>query len=138
MSTRETIDKKKGDKATNLATRVFAVVVATFFVILFANAAMAAENNMITLKGQVVAVDNHAQTVTVLSIEKAGSSDMMMTGEYTFAVDKVTNVTSCTENKTFNYIGAGETVTVTYHEYEGKLIADAIDIPASDLVCYDR
>ena len=91
---------------------------------------MASENNMITLKGQVAAVNSYEKTVTVLSFGEAG--------EYTFAVDKVTNVISCDENKTFNDIGAGEAVAVTYHEYEGKLIADAIDIPASDLVCYDR
>src|SRR5512135_1610173 len=129
MSTRETINEKKLDKAASIATRALAVVIAAFFVILFANAAiMASENNMITLKGQVAAVNSYEKTVTVLSFGEAG--------EYTFAVDKVTNVISCTENKTFNDIGAGEAVTVTYHEYEGKLIADAIDVQAIDLVCY--
>jgi hypothetical protein len=136
MSGREDLNEKKRDKAANLATRVFAVVIATLFVMLFASAAIAAENNMVTIKGQIVAADGYANTVTVQSIEKAPSPDMLTTREYTFAVDKMTNVTSCNQNKTLNYIGRGEEVTVTYHEYGGKLIADAIDIAATSVVCY--
>jgi hypothetical protein len=135
MFGRETINEKRS-KAGTLVTRILLMAVAALFVMSFAYPAVA-NDNALTLKGEIVAVDNYAKTLTVKSLEKTRSSDMGLRGEFTFTMDKMTNVVSCTENKSLNDIGVGEKVTVTYYEKEGVLFADTIEIGIPIVVaCY--
>ena len=47
----------------------------------------------------------------------------------------ITKVTMCGQLKTVQDIKAGEQVTVKYHEDNGKLYADAIDLTAPLVAC---
>ncbi|HUO77488.1 MAG TPA: hypothetical protein VMU21_07910 [Thermodesulfovibrionales bacterium] len=135
MSNRKTINKKM----TNLLTGVFVTVVATLFVMSFAIQVNALESKA-NLKGEVVAVDDYAKTMTVKSMETVPSSGIGMNDNITFTADKGTYITSCTQNRIFNDINTGAKVAVTYHELDGKLIADVIDIAPVVLAyaCYDE
>jgi cold shock CspA family protein len=44
----------------------------------------------------------------------------------------------CNRNKGFENLAAGQKVTVRYHEREGRLFADAIDIAPILLACYNQ
>lgn len=104
-------------------TAVFAVTAAALFMISFAVPAVAAGEKMSSISGQVVAVDPYAGTLTVKS---RGQSESSM-GLFTFTTDNMTSITSCAQNKTLRDIGVGQDVSVTYHEKEEKLFADAIE-----------
>lgn len=127
MFGKETINEKRPVKAANIATSILAVIAAVLFVMSLANPAIA-EEKMSTLNGEVVAVDSYANTLTVRSSEPIPSFAPGMTGGYTFTADKMTRVTSCAQNKALGDIGVGEKVTVTYHERDGKLFADAVEL----------
>ena len=118
-------DKKVKSSAGlfKLFTGVLVVTAAVLFMVSFANTAVAAGEKMSTLGGQVISVDPNAGTLTVKS---SGRNESSM-GLVTFATDKMTWVTSCGQNKTLKDIGAGQDVTVTYHEKDGKLYADFIE-----------
>jgi len=118
---------------------VLAVLLAAFFVMGFAYQ-VNAQGTKANLKGEVVAVDDYAKTVTVKSMEMVPSSGIGMNDNITFTADKGTNITSCTQNRIFNDINTGAKVTVTYHELDGKLVADVIDIAPVVLAyaCYDE
>jgi len=135
MFGRKTINREMA----NLLTGVFVTVVAVLFVMSFGTQVNALESKA-NLKGEVVAVDDYAKTVTVRSMEMVPSSGIGMNDKITFAADKGTNVTSCTQNRIFNDINTGAKVTVTYHELDGKLVADVIDIAPVVLAyaCYDE
>jgi hypothetical protein len=136
MFDRETITERRSVKAVSLVTSIFVFVVAALFVMAFANPAIAGEK-MATFKGEVIAVDHYAKTLTVKSKEPSLSSALGTMGGFAFATDEMTNVTSCTQNKTFEDIGVGEKVTVTYHEKDGKLFADAVDVGIPLIIaCY--
>jgi hypothetical protein len=137
MFGRKNIDARRSRRPASLALGVFAVVVSALFVVSFAQSVVAAEN-LITLKGEVVAVDSYGRTLTVKPIEWMESSPMGIGGEFTFAFDKMTNVMRCYQNKTLEDIDVGERVTVTYRETESGLVADAIDISPVFLACYDQ
>ena len=135
MFSRKTINKKMA----NVLTDMLVMVVAALFVMSFATQLNARESKA-NLKGEVVAVDGYAGTVTVKSMETVPSSGISMKDNITFATYKETNVTSCTQNRILNDINAGEKVTITYHEAEGTLFADVIDIAPVVLAyaCYDE
>ena len=117
--------------------RMLAIAVSVFFVLSLAGVVIA-EESMVTLKGDVVAVDKYSKTLTVKSIESAKSSGFGMKGQFTFDMDKMTNVTTCNLNKSLEDINVGEKVTVTYHLENGRFLADAVDIAPTFLACYDQ
>ncbi len=135
MFGRKTINRKMA----NLLTGVFVTIVAALFVMSFATQ-VNAQGSKANIKGEVIAVDNYARTVTVKSLEILPSPGFGMNDNITFATDKGTNVTSCTQNRIFNDINVGAKVAVTYHELDGKLVADVIDIAPVVLAyaCYDE
>ena len=104
-------------------TVALAITVAFLLMISVATPAVAAMEKMSTLSGEVMAVNPSAETLTVKSGPRYGSS----VGQFTFATDKMTSITSCAQNDTLRDIGVGEDVTVMYHEKDGKLFADAIE-----------
>ncbi len=124
-----TIDRRK--RTANTAAVVFVVALATLLAISLAGSALAAENAS-SLKGEVVAIDTYDNTLTVRPIESAGGA----APELTFMIDKKTEVTGCSQSKTREDIAVGEHVSVKYHEEGGILFADAVDIPAVVLACY--
>jgi hypothetical protein len=92
---------------------------------------------MATLKGEVIAVDHYAKTLTVKSKEPSLSSALGTMDGFTFTTNEMTSVTSCAQNKSFEDIGVGENVAVTYHEKDGKLFADAVDVGIPLIIaCY--
>jgi len=135
MFDRKTINRKMA----NLLTGMLVVVVAALFVMSFTTQVNALGSKA-NLKGEVVAVDDYVGTVTVRSMETVSSSGIGMKGNITFTTNKETNVTSCTQNRIFNDINTGAKVTVTYHELDGKFVADVIDIAPVVLAyaCYDE
>ena len=135
MFDRKTINKK----IANVLTSMLVMVVAALFVMSFATQ-VNAQGSKANIKGEVIAVDDYARTVTVKSLEMLSSSGIGMNENITFSADKGTNVTSCTQNRIFNDINVGAKVAITYHELDGKLVADVIDIAPVVLAyaCYDE
>jgi hypothetical protein len=120
---------KKGRRPASLAVSMLVTAVAVLFVLSFTHSAVAAEN-MSTLKGEVIAVDSYAKTLTVSSDE--------LPGGITFSSGNMTNVIRCYQNRTIGDIEVGERVAVRFHEEYGNLMADAIDIAPVFLACYDQ
>ncbi len=119
--------KKNISKRAVIASGLFAVAIAAFFVILMASQASAYEN-MMMIQGRVTSVDNFDRTFSVIGAE----------GVVTLTADKATSMTLCDRNMGFGNIAAGQNVTVTYHDYNGKLVADAVDIAPVVLACYNQ
>lgn len=126
-------------KIANVLTGMLVMGIAALFVVSFATQANA-QGSKANLKGEVVAVDEYAGIVTVKSMEAIASSGISMKDNITFATFNETNVTSCTQNRTLNDLRMGDKVTITYHEAEGTLFADVIDIAPVVLAyaCYDE
>ena len=78
--------------------------------------------------GKVTSVDFLSKKLT------ATSTDPLLGGS-TFAMGDLTKVTMCGQLKTVQDIKAGEKVTITYHETNGKLYADAIELPTPLVAC---
>ncbi len=110
-------------KLSELFAAARAVTMALLFTISFATPAVAAAGKMSTLSGEVIAVNPSSGTLTVRSGARYGSS----AAQFTFSTDDMTSITSCAQNKTLRDIGVGQDVTVTYHEKDGKLFADAVE-----------
>lgn len=106
-----------------LVAVALAFTVAFLFIFSFATPAVAAMGNMSTISGEVIAVNPSAGTLTLRSGPRSGSP----AGQFTFATDKMTSITSCAQNGTLRDIGVGQDVTVTYHEKDGKFFADVIE-----------
>jgi hypothetical protein len=81
-----------------------------------------------SIKGSVASVDSYDRIFSVL-----GTGDKI-----TLSVDKSTTFTSCARNRGFENLAAGQKVTVKYHEREGRLVADAVDIAPILLACYNQ
>lgn len=135
MLGKKTINGKGSVSVAGLA-RIFAMAFVAIFVMSFASQSFAKED-MATLKGEVVGFDSYSRMLTVRSSEAIPSLSIGKEGEVTFSMDSMTNVTSCLQNKSFHDITIGEKVTVTYHERDGKLVANAVDIAPVVLACYD-
>ena len=135
MFDRKTINRK----IANLLTGMLVMVVAALFLTSFATQVNALESKA-NLKGEVVAVDDYARTVTVKSMETAPSLGIGMKDNITFVTFNETSVTSCTQNRIFNDLKMGDKVNITYHVAEGTLFADVIDIAPVVLAyaCYDE
>ena len=135
MFSRKIINKKM----VNVMTGMVVMVVGALFVMSFATQ-VNAQGSKANLRGEVVAIDDYARTVTVKSMETIFSYGNSMKDNITVATDKETNVTSCTQNMIFSDLKVGEKVNITYHEAEGKLVADVIDITPVVLAyaCYDE
>ena len=111
--------------------RMLIMVVALFFVAALAGAALAQGRDYplnYDFKGQVMSVDVLSKKLT------AESNDPLM-GASTFNMDDITRVTMCGQLKSVQDIKVGEKVTVKYHEDNGELHADAIDLPAPLVSC---
>ncbi len=88
-----------------------------------------------TLTGDIVAADDYSRTIT---LEPVSGEDM---GLLTLSIDRSTEITSCTQSRTFNELGTGQRIAVTYHEENGNLVADKIKLPEPDifsLTCFER
>jgi hypothetical protein len=108
---------------------MFVLAVAALFVISFANSVVA--EGIVTYSGEVVAIDSGSRMLTVRA---GGSPETMGTwlkGELSFTVDDNTTLMSCNEIKNFEDIRAGDAVTVTYYEKEGKPFADFVSFASS-------
>jgi len=135
MTAKETINERRPFRLLNLFTVMFVSVAAVLFVVSFANSVVAAERTS-TLKGEVIAVDTYDNLLIVKPSDASRASALGRAGDVTFTLSKMTGITSCNQNKTVTDIVIGEKVTVTYHEREGKLFADAVDEPLVILACY--
>ncbi len=121
---------KISGRYTVTGTMIF-VVVALFSISLAGTAAAA--GNAASIKGEIVAVDTYDGTITVRPLGAAG-----LVSPLTFAIDRGTSVTSCAMNRAVEDLMAGERVTIRYHETDGRLHAEAVDIPPVILACYDE
>ena len=132
MRGRKTIEK---NKAAVLLTGLFAVVAAVLFATSFAQSTYH-EGKMVPFKGEVTAIDPAAKTFTVQSLESAKSeSAITLKGELTFAMDEWTKVKDCGKDISFSDLKVGDRVSVSYHEKEGKSLADSIAIEALGRKC---
>ncbi len=127
MNSRQDIDRAALVGTARAAAWIIAIAVATFFVLQSVNPAYADEYTM-TLKGRVASVDSYDKTFSIVGSQ----------GKITLGVDKSTSFTLCERNSSFGSLAPGQDVTVTYHKYEGSLIADAIDIAPVVLACYNQ
>jgi len=136
MLSTKTINKRK---TAVLLTGLFAVVAAALFATSFVHSAYSAydeEMKMVAFKGEVTSIDPDAKTFTVRSLESAKSeSAITLKGELTFAMDEWTKVKQCDEDKVFSDLKVGDHVSVSYHEKEGKSLADSIAIEALGKKC---
>ena len=111
---------------------ILTVVVAMFFVVSLAMVAIAAEQ-MFSLKGPVVSVDSGAKTVTVHSIEgPTEAANNRWKGDVTFATDKMTKISMGKKHTTLKAIKKGQEADVTFHEKDGKPVADKIMITSGE------
>jgi Cu/Ag efflux protein CusF len=132
MLATKTINKKK---VAVLLTGLFAVVAAALFATSFAQSAYD-EGKMISFKGEVTAIDPAAKTFAVRSIESAKSEPAItLKGELTFAMDEGTKVKECDKDMAFSDLKVGDRISVSYHEEEGKSLADSIAIEALGKKC---
>jgi len=99
---------------------------------------LAAKENMPTLRGEVVAIDSYTGVLTLRANSAEDPYAEATERGFAFAINPKTPVTICYQNKSTEDIKVGETVSVTYHERDGKLFADAIDIAPVILACYDQ
>ncbi len=127
MNSIQDIEKTVSARTAYVAAWTIVMAIATFFVLQPLNQAYADEN-MMTLKGRVASVDSYDKTFSVLGPE----------GKVTLSTSKSTGFTLCDRNSSFGSLAPGQNVTVTYHEYDGSLIADAIDIAPVVLACYNQ
>lgn len=127
MNGKEHREKESLARSMNVAGGILVMAIAAFFVILLTNQAIAGKD-MTTVTGQITSVDSYNRTISIAGPE----------GAVNFNVDKSTGLVFCDMNKTFNDLAAGQRVTVNYHESDGKLIADSIDIAPVILACYDE
>ena len=105
-------------------TLLLVAAVAALFVIMLANQAVS-EEYMTTIKGQIASVNGYDRTLSVMGKE----------GQYTFSIDRSTNVVICDMNKSFEDLDTGQNVTVTYHAKDGKFVADSVEIAPVILAC---
>ncbi len=105
--------------------RILAVAVALLFVAAFANAAVAAVK-LSSLKGEVVAVDLSAKTVTVKAVNAPKMPTTIVEGQLTFAVDNMTKISMGKKHEALGKIKAGDMVEVKYHTKDGRDIADSL------------
>ncbi len=90
----------------NILTGVLAAVVATLFVMAFANAAFAYSSGIpFSYSGKIVAIDNAGKTVTV----RAQPGD-----EQIFQLNDRTTLMQCDKSLSLNDIKVGDEVTVSY------------------------
>ena len=122
------MDAKKTTKviAPGIAAAIFAAAVAALFVMMPMTPGVAGDT--MSIKGSVASVDSYDGIFSVLGSE----------GKITLSVDKSTSFTSCARNRGFENLAAGQKVTVKYHEREGRLVADAVDIAPILLACYNQ
>ena len=102
-----------------------------FFVTVLSGAAFVQGKNYplnTNFTGQVTSVD-------FLSKELIAMSNNPLLGGSTFTMSDLTKVTMCGQLRTVQDIKAGEKVTITYHETNGKLYADAIELPTPLVAC---
>ncbi len=111
--------------AVRLLTRISALLAMLILVLSFTTPAVAMDSR---ITGVVTAVDTYSGTLVVRPADNQPSA-MAMT-EYTFVLRHGTRVVLCDQNSTVENLGIGQRVTVTYHEQDGKTIADRIDISA--------
>jgi ribosome biogenesis SPOUT family RNA methylase Rps3 len=114
--------------------KVFALSVAVFFMVCLSSVTFAMETEY-SLKGQVVSLDSLAQKLTVKSTDKIPALFSGTLGDFTFSIDKMTKVTMCNQEKPVEDVKVGQEVTVSYHELDGQLYADAIAMPAPLMAC---
>ncbi|MCL5024144.1 MAG: DUF5666 domain-containing protein [Nitrospirae bacterium] len=124
----------KRRRRAGILTGIVVMAAAVFFVMSLGTQVAAAQN-MLTLKGQVVAIDSYDKTLTVTPQpgQVFGAEGL---SAVTFAVDKQTSVTWCEQNKSFDNLNVGQNVSVQYHREKGRLIADSISVQPVVLACY--
>ncbi len=105
--------------------RILAVAVAVLFAATFTGAAVAAEK-WSSLKGEVVAVDLNAKTVTVKAVNTPKMGTSIVEGQLTFAVDHMTKISMGKKHEALGKIKAGDMVEVKYHAKDGRDIADSL------------
>ncbi len=127
MNSRQNIDRTASVRTAFVAAWILVMAVAAFFVLQPLNQAYADES-MMTIKGRVASVDSYDKTFAVLGSE----------GKIALSTGKSTSFTLCDRNSSFGSLASGQDVTVTYHEYDGSLIADAVDIAPVVLACYNQ
>jgi len=88
-----------------------------------------------SLEGKLIAINQLAGTLTVKTDEDLLQSPVETMGEYTFSIDKMTNIQMCNQNEIFRNVKVGDRVKVIYHEKGSSLIADNISITTPLLAC---
>jgi len=119
------------EKRSLVAAIAVVFALAAIFVMYSANSASALP---FAFKGQVIAVDASAKTLTVKATEE--SSLASMGGQYTFRLNELSGVVMCGIDKDIKDIRAGDDVTVWYHEEgTGNILADSIDLSSPNMKC---
>jgi hypothetical protein len=103
------------------------------------NAAVAAEKSYspeFSISGQVVSVDFLTRTLNIRWTEPPLTSAEGKATDITFTMGGTTRVMMCNQDMKLDDIKMGQKVEVKYHEREGKLFADRIDLPTPLIACY--
>jgi hypothetical protein len=119
--------------------RTLLVALAALFILSLMSAAAAAEKSYspeFSVSGRVVSADFLTRTLSIRWTEPPLTSAEGKATDITFTMGGTTRVRMCNEDKRFEDIRIGEKVEVKYHEREGKLFADRIDLPTPLIACY--
>ena len=119
--------------------RTLVMTLAALFVLSLVSAAAAEEKQYspeFSLSGQVVSVNFLARTLSIRWTEPPLTSPAGKASDIDFTMGGTTKVMMCNQDRTFDDIKIGDRVEVKYHEEEGKLFADRIDIPTPLIACY--
>ncbi len=120
-------------RITNRADIFFAAVAlfAGFLLASFVNTASAFHSEGLPHHAYVLGMDPSTKTLDVRLYESAVSSPERVKGEITVNADPGTKVTMCNKSKNFDDIRVGDTLTLMYHDMNGKHYADNITIWSS-------
>ncbi len=115
-------------EAAKLLSGAFAFIIATLFLVSFANTAFAqgsTQGSSNTLTGEVVAIDNvHNTKMMTLRSDDIGQ---FPNDTLTIMLDQNTKVNACNTGNSPDDIDVSHNATVTYHEQAGVAVADSID-----------
>ena len=114
----------------NLSAAIFVALVAALFLMFYVDT-VTAQGGMVSHKGEVLAIDRDARTLTLRLFETDMSYDIRTRGEVTFAYTDMTIVDSCDQVRSFDDIKVGENALITYSEPAmGEPLASTITLAA--------
>ncbi len=115
--------------------KILEIALVVFCMLFIANVVVAAEGTMGSLRGEVVAVDHHARTISLKLFPSGPAISPSGSGGYLFLTDEKTMVTGCNTAMDFDNIKVGELVNIKYSIDRGWYFAEAIDVARPLIVC---